>query len=353
MPRTTVGLLITLILSLRIAPLAAEVPLAGSQYGVSEPSTPDLIRPGVPWYDTRGERISAHGGGILKVDDRYYWFGTYMDSLPQNQLMGWGATHQFVAITCYSSKDLVRWTPEGQQSVVLAQQVDGDLGPGRVVERPKVVFNEKTSKYVMYLHIDNALYTESKVGVAESAHVAGPYTYRGSFNPDGRPSADLTVFKDDDGEAYLVSSNGGNPVDGYNIYRLSDDYLSVRELVTTVEKWSAEAPALLKRDGTYYLFGSRITSWEANDNFYLTAPRLEGPWTFRGDFTPDSDNTFNAQTTFVLPIDGKAMHIVFMADRWNRDFVKSTYIWLPGRVDGPSTHVDWTDAWSLDSGKAD
>ena len=56
------------------------------------------------------------------------------------------------------------------------------------MERPRVVFNEKTNQYVMYLHIDNALYTESKVGVA-SAHRGRPYTYWGSAKAERRVEA--------------------------------------------------------------------------------------------------------------------------------------------------------------------
>ena len=27
------------------------------------------------WLDDRGQQIQAHGGGILKMGDTYYWFG--------------------------------------------------------------------------------------------------------------------------------------------------------------------------------------------------------------------------------------------------------------------------------------
>jgi hypothetical protein len=35
----------------------------------------DAIKPGALWPDNLGEHIQAHGGGILKVGDTYYWFG--------------------------------------------------------------------------------------------------------------------------------------------------------------------------------------------------------------------------------------------------------------------------------------
>ena len=62
-------------------------------------------------------------------------------------------------------------------------QDSGDLAVGRVVERPKVLFNRSTGKYVMYVHIDAANYSEGKVGVATSDTIDGQYTYLGSFQP--------------------------------------------------------------------------------------------------------------------------------------------------------------------------
>jgi hypothetical protein len=35
----------------------------------------ETIQPGAPWPDHRGQHIQAHGGGMLKVDDTFYWFG--------------------------------------------------------------------------------------------------------------------------------------------------------------------------------------------------------------------------------------------------------------------------------------
>jgi hypothetical protein len=35
----------------------------------------DVIRPGAVWLDDRGQQINAHGGGVTKLGDTYYWFG--------------------------------------------------------------------------------------------------------------------------------------------------------------------------------------------------------------------------------------------------------------------------------------
>jgi hypothetical protein len=33
------------------------------------------IAPGAVWYDTDGKKIDAHGGGVVKRGDTFYWVG--------------------------------------------------------------------------------------------------------------------------------------------------------------------------------------------------------------------------------------------------------------------------------------
>ena len=54
----------------------------------------------------------------------------------------------FQNVNCYSSPNLVDWTYAG---ALLSVGDSGDLGRGRVVERPKVLFNKSTRKYVQHL----------------------------------------------------------------------------------------------------------------------------------------------------------------------------------------------------------
>jgi hypothetical protein len=115
----------------------------------------------------------------------------------------------FQNINCYSSTNLVEWT---FVNALLSQTSSGDLGPSRVVERPKVIYNDDTSTYVMYLHIDSSDYGEAKVGVATSNSVCGDYTYRGSFQPLGFQSRDIGLFKDDDGAAFLLTEDVSEPL---------------------------------------------------------------------------------------------------------------------------------------------
>jgi hypothetical protein len=113
----------------------------------------------------------------------------------------------FVNINCYSSTNLVEWNYEG---AVLTRTASGDTGPGRVIERPKIMYNKKTNKYVLWMHIDSSNYGEAKIGVATGDSVCGRYTYLRSERPLGFESRDSGVYVDDDGKGYLLTEDVGS-----------------------------------------------------------------------------------------------------------------------------------------------
>lgn len=80
----------------------------------------------------------------------------------------------FQNVNCYSSTDLVRWHYEG--SLLSRTAEAGDLGPNRIVERPKVIFNERTQKYVLWMHIDSSDYKDARAGVAVGDSVCGKFS---------------------------------------------------------------------------------------------------------------------------------------------------------------------------------
>lgn len=47
--------------------------------------------------------------------------------------------------------------------------------------------------------------------------------------------------------------------------KMTDDYLDIEE-ITFGWEYFAESPALVKRNGYYYIFGSHLTGWNPNDN---------------------------------------------------------------------------------------
>jgi hypothetical protein len=246
----------------------------------------------------------------------------------------------FQNINCYSSTNFVEWSYVG---ALLSRTSSGDLGPNRVVERPHVVYNKATKQYVLWMHIDDSSYGEAKAGVATSDSVCGKFSYKGSSRPLGFESRDEGVFVDDDGKAYLLTEDRKN---GLRIDSLSDDYLSVKS-ATYVWKEKIEAPAVIKKNGVYFMFGSKLTGWDANDNVYSTATKLSGPWSAWKTFADTGSNTYNSQTTFVLDVGGNAM---YMGDRWvSSNLMASTYVWLPLKIEGTTATMKNAVNWVIDA----
>jgi len=295
------------------------------------------ISPGTAWKDTAGRPIQAHGGGMIKVGATWYWFGEDKTGESQDNAF-------FRNVPCYSSTDLAHWKFVAN---VLTRQKSGDLGPNRVIERPKVIFNPATKQYVMYMHVDDPGHTVTKVGVATSPTVCGSYTYRGSFKPQGNISLDITLFVDDDGAAYLLSE--ARAAGKLRMYRLSADFLRIASLVTVLDDF--EAPAIFKVAGRYYVLGSHRTGWRTNDNEYTTSTSLSKGWAAWKLFAPKGSKTFNSQTTFVLPVVGsKGATYMFMGDRWIPSSLgTSPYIWLPLTVQGTSVSLAWHAHWTIDA----
>lgn len=298
---------------------------------VAQSQKKNVIEPGKVW--SAGDvSLQAHGGGIIQVGRNWYWIG-------ENKTKG----SRFYANSCYSSTDLVHWKFVND---TLKVQTVGDLGPDRIVERPKILYNAKTRTYVMYMHIDDGKYKEAKVGVATSGTVCGDYTYKGSFRPLGFESRDIGVYQDTDGAAYLLTEDRKN---GLRIDALSDDYLTVTKTVALLP--DMEAPAVVKIGGTYFLFSSHLTGWSTNDNKVTTAKSLAGPWSEMKNFAPAGSHTFNSQTTFVLPVKGKrGTTYIYLGDRWMKDdLANSPYVWLPLEIKGTDVSMQWHDKWVLDA----
>merc|ERR1712224_553830 len=101
--------------------------------------------------------------------------------------------------------------------------VEGQHGPW-IVERPKVLYNTKTTMYVLWFHLDQPGYRFAHVGVATSKAPQGPFTFLYGLLPDGKTSEDMSLFRDpQDGQAYFIRSIGNQYV---GISRLTPDYLN-------------------------------------------------------------------------------------------------------------------------------
>lgn len=280
-------------------------------------AAPETVENATQFTDTSGNPLHAHGGGVVKVGQYYYWFG-------ENR----NADNTFRYVSAYRSTDLVHWEFRNH---VLSEASHPELGVANI-ERPKVMYNQATGKFVMWMHKENGTdYSEARAAVAVSDTVDGNYTYQRSFRPLGHMSRDIGVFVDTDGTGYMYSSARENY--DLHIYRLTSDYTDVASLVAN--PWPGghrEAPALFKRGSTYFMLTSGATGWNPNQQKYATTSNLASGWSAMqnaGDAT-----AYGSQTTFVLPVQGTSgTSYLYMGDRWGNSIGTnvngSRYVWAP------------------------
>lgn len=294
--------------------------------------------PGEVWKDVDGLPINAHGGGVLFDKGKYYWFGESRERFGTN------------GVSVYSSTDLYNWRREG-----LAFMPDSDtaseVGRGCVIERPKVLYNKKTGKYVMWFHLElrGKGYSAARAAVAVSNSITGPYTYVASFRPNGNMSRDMTLFQDNDSTAYHIYSSDENYT--LRIAKLAPDYLSVTSEDYFMFRNHREAPAVFKYQKKYYLITSGCTGWAPNKASLHVADSLTGAWKELGDPMRGENalRTFEGQSTYILPVQGKQDAFIFMADIWKpSSLIDSRYIWLPIQFSQGVPYVEWTTPWKLE-----
>lgn len=314
-------------------------PISSGEPSTRNPDKPASLSP-PDWKDTEGKFIQAHGAGVMFHEGLYYMYGQNMDG--PTKPGGCGARVDVIGVACYSSPDLVRWKNLGLVLKAQPETTSHDLHPSHILERPKVVFNQKTGKFVMWMHIDSWDYSAARAGVAVSDSPTGPFHYLASMRPNGLESRDMTLFKDDDETVYLIHSTDGNKTTA--ISELTDDYLMPTGRVKKVfTDRSMEAATLFKHEGKYYFIASGCTGWWPNAARSAVADSIWGPWKELGNPAMGSncESTFSSQGTFVLPVRGGKDGFIFMADRWNlKDLGNSGYLWLPIRFEGEKPVIE-------------
>ncbi len=345
-----------------------------------------VIKPGEIWPDNNGVHINAHGGGMLFYEGTYYWFGEFKSDRSNSALVG---------VTCYSSPNLSEWKNEGIALSVEKDNPTSDITRGCVIERPKVVFNKETGLFVMWFHLElrGKGYAAARAGLAVSEKVTGPYRYIRSYRPNagkwpmgfpeawkkpdpnaanlkswtpewyksvnegffvcrdfegGQMSRDMTVFVDDDDKAYHIYSSEENLT--LNIAELSSDYQShTGKYIRLAPAGHNEAPSIFKKNGTYFLITSGCTGWAPNAARSFSAKSIWGPWVaLENPWQGEQANiSFDSQSTFIFPLQGKKNQFIFMADRWRpKNPSDGRYIWLPIEFKDGVPILNWKDAWS-------
>lgn len=354
-----------------------------------------IFEPGKIWRDTNGVAINAHGGGLLFHEGVCYWYG-------EHKIEGEGGNQAHVGVHVYSSTDLYNWKDEGI-ALPVSSEPGHDIESGCILERPKVIHNAATGKFVMWFHLEKkgCGYDTASSGVAVADQPTGPFTYlravrpnagvfplndspalhtpglvEGGFTGDhplprlnvvesnifardlqqGQMARDMNLFVDDDGKAYHIYSSEENST--LHISELDPDYLAHSgRFVRLFEGRYMEAAAVFKRGGYYYLIASGCTSWDPNAARCAIARNIMGPWhemenPCRGvnpqnGFGPDK--TFGAQSTYVHKVHGIDDAFIAMFDIWNpANAIDGRYVWLPVTFqEDRSFLISWRDAWDL------
>lgn len=267
--------------------------------------------------DTNGKRIQAHGGCIICVDDVFYWYGENKEKTFSNEgIWHWG-------IRMYSSTDLYNWKDEGIVCLPDTEDKESPLCLESKLDRPHIICNDKTQKYVMWIK-NMGENNERYMVVAQADKITGPYKIiNRKIHPGGMNSGDFDLVKFDNGKACIVFDRVHYDM---VVIDLTDDYLD-----TTVEysehyyrrcpPYVREAPAVFFHNGKGYIFTSGTTGYYSNQSETACFDSIHGEWNVLGDpYVNDSTHTsFHSQISSVF----KHPHIkdlyIALGDRWLTD----------------------------------
>ena len=351
---------------------------------------------GVMMQDINGVNIQAHGGQIQKLGSKFYWIGE-------------DKTNDYKpcpGIHMYSSTDLYNWSDEGLVLKTMQSESDlseeyfynlygnlpyetqyaiyedlwqGDGNDGCVIERPKMLYNSKTKKYVIWFHADGTTpstkgqsnYGKAKAGIAISDSPTGPFkllgtyllvvddNYSHSWDNVGGHVRDMNLFQDDDGTAYVIYSSDGNT--NTYIVKLDSEYTGISksngdapvegvDYIVTFVGNSREAPAMFKANNQYYMITSGCTGWSPNPAQYAISNSVLGEWKTIGNPCTDdgASTTYNTQSTCVYKVDDG--EYIYMGDRWYSSTLRdSRYVWLPIEFDMEGNiYIRKYSNWNLD-----
>lgn len=342
------------------------------------------IYPGKVWLDTSGNRIQAHGGSIMYIDGVYYWYGENKEKTDGvNGIWHWG-------VKCYSSTDLYNWEDRG----IIIPPEPGDptssLHPESCMDRPHIIYNKKTKKYVCWMKIMNkdSFQTQTET-VMVANHILGPYTkVKEGLQPLGMNAGDFDLAVAEDGKAYYYFER----VHSETICAdLTEDYTDVTGYYSTHfprkhPPYVREATAHFKRKGKHYLITSGTTGYLPNPSEVAVADTWHGPYKVLGNphVGDESQTSFHSQISCIFKVEGKKDLYIACADRWlpqnmdkeypiyeemfnsiyseeEKEFdfsrmgeepVQNTsiadYVWLPLRFDGDMVYIDWKDEWRIE-----
>lgn len=235
----------------------------------------------------------------LKVGDTYYRF-----NFVQKPSGGFGEMIQQT-----STDDIVY----GNDKVVLSYTDHPDLAECKF-EGINILYHAPTNTFVFWAHYENSTdYTLARVSVAY-ATPGEDFTFLKSFRPEGNESRDISIFKDNEDSAYLISTANNNS--DTILYKLTPDWRDVDHQVSVIYKnQHRELPKMIKKDGIYYLFSSQAAGWYPSIPMYSSATGIDGDWSELR--TIGNTSTFSAQSGSVMRVKpDTGNNVVMVAYRW-------------------------------------
>lgn len=355
------------------------------------------IRPGQVWLDTAGNRIQAHGGSLFYVDGVFYWYGENKEkTIPGSGTWHWG-------VRAYSSTDLYNWEDRGLIIPPVLDDVSSPLHPAQKMDRPHILFNEATGRYVCWIKVmGSGSHDTQRSTVLTADSLLGPYEIiRANVEPLGMSAGDFDLVVDPATQK------------GYYYFEkvhtdlicadLTNDYTDVTGEFTSHfphsgPPFTRKAPAHVERDGVHYLITSGSTGYFPNFSEVASASDYHGPWTVLGDPHPaDASRTsFRSQISCIFKHPLKKDLYIALADRWlpklpedmpnvydvtaamaqggglptasdsagpstvtddqraafaaglGENTAIADYVWLPIRFDGDHPTISWHDEWKVE-----
>ncbi len=347
------------------------------------------IRPGKYWYDTDGNLIQAHAGSIIYVDGKYYWYGENKSGVT-GRATGSVCPIWHRGVQLYSSNDLYNWKNEGTLMVEYEDE-NHPFYVGRIMDRPHILYNEKTKKFVLWAKIGGLLSKKEGFGnayfaVCESECITGPFHLVNRVK--GIPVGDFDLIPCDD-KVYVIFEK---PHTEMMCMELNDSYTDVASKMSShlpkpFPPFTREAPAFFEYQGERYLLTSGTTGYFPNKSILYKLPSFHGEWIEIGDPCEGDvhHNSFHAQFSSVFRHPFRKDLYIALGDRWLNDLPPqmpspdeifergcnpekratlelydpadytdentsmATYVWLPicFNEDG-EPYIVWRDEWQVE-----
>lgn len=345
------------------------------------------IRPGKLWKDTNGKPIQAHGFQVFynPRNRLWYWYGENKEYSRR------GGTIWTYGIRMYTSTDLCNWKDRGLM-ILPAEDIKEPLHPTYCIDRPHIIYCEKTGKYVCWIKV-MAGEEAQFMTILEADHFRGPYeTVRKFYNPLHMSSGDFCLHVDQETKkAYIWFER---PHFQLICATLTDDYTAVTENYSVhydgrKPPLTREAPTFFEHNGRKYLFTSGTSGYYPNQSDVCVFEDYHGTYRSLGDpcIGDRSHTTFNSQITSVIQLPGTDRYIA-CADRWmpkwyipklsgqilrgmerhfqdyepdtspvdvksvsgklqkhSENTCKSRYVWLPIEWEGEKPVISWKKEW--------